>query len=160
VTREELRDLVNKVCSRTSFPETHVDALKELYDEEQEFIEEAKSNVVSAMKLFPSKLKVYDCNENGFNLISSKVQIEQVGDKTITVIEIYGDHGEAKLLLICGNKSMTARMCRHDDLTDWRDVICYEGDESEMCELFGEDDDYDSFIFDAFSRYGLRYVPE
>jgi len=157
VTREELRDLVKKVRSCDSFPETHVDALKELYDEEQAFIEKAKSSIVSAMELFPYKKKGYDFHGDGFNLISSKVQFKEVGDNTITIIEIYGDHEEAKLLFICGNKSMTARLSRHDDLTDWRDVICYKGDESEMCELF---DDEDEILESFLERYALRYVPE
>ena len=52
---------------------------------------------------------------------------------------------------------MTARMCRHNCETDWRDVICYEGDSEEIRELFDDEDEIrESFL----NRYDLRYVPE
>ena len=154
VTREELRDLVKKISSCDSFPETHVDALKQLYDEEQEFIEKAKSNIRSAMELFPYKKKGYDFHGDGFNLISSKVQFKEVGDNTITIIEIYGNQEEAQLLFMCGNKSMTARLSRYS--CEEEPNIVYEGDEEEICELFDDEDE----ILESFERYDLRYVPE
>ena len=155
VTREELRDLVKKVRSRDSFPETHVDALKELYDEEQAFIEKAKSSIVSAMELFPYNKNGYDFDGKGFNLISSKVQFKEVGDNTITIIEIYGDHEEAQLLFMCGNKSMTARLSRY--CCESEPNIVYEGDHEEIGELF---DDEDEILESFLERYDLRYVPE
>jgi len=160
VTREELRDLVKKVRSCDSFPETHVDALKELYDEEQAFIEKAKSSIVSAMKLFPYEDKGYDFHGDGFNLISSKVQFKEVGDNTITIIEIYGDQEEAQLLFMCGNKSMTAQLCRYS--CESEPDIRYEGDEEEIRELFGDElsDDEDEILESFLERYALRYVPE
>jgi hypothetical protein len=172
VTREELRDLVKKVRSCDSFPETHVDALKELYEEEQEFIEKAKSSIVSAMKLFPYEDKGYNFHGDGFNLIWSKVQFKEVGDNTITIIEIYGDHEEAELLFMCGNKSMTARLCRYS--CESEPDIRYKGDEEEIRELFGDElsddedeedeDDEDevrNFVIESFlERYDLCYVPE
>ena len=155
VTREELRDLVKKVSSRTSFPETHVDALKQLYEEEQAFIEKAKSSIVSAMELFPYEDKGYDFHRDGFNLISSKVQFKEVGDNTITIIENYGDQEEAELLFMYGNKSMTARLSRYS--CESEPNIVYEGDHEEIGELF---DDENQILESFLERYDLCYVPE
>ncbi|MBJ62406.1 MAG: hypothetical protein CMB57_04055 [Euryarchaeota archaeon] len=127
VTREELRDLVYNF--RGNFPQTHVDALKQLWCEEWQFIKPAHSNILSAMKLFPYKEKGYDFDiaHYGFKLIHSRVVRKDWYSRDIFFIHHSDNfdnhssqpHGRVDIdVLFDDGISSTFSYWRHDNVTE------------------------------------------
>jgi len=162
VTREELRDFVYECPTWTGSLERYVEALKQLYDEEQEFIEAAKSNILTAMKLFPYKDKGYDFKRcprldfkrNGFKLIQSRVVRINLDFADILLIHHCDNfdfhssqpHGRVDIDVLCDGRSSTFSYWRHDNVTEdirennetFPDWVVPEVDAEEMKETLWE----------------------
>ena len=126
VTREELRDFVYEFPTWTGSLGRYAEALKQLYDEEKKFIEAAKSNILTAMKLFPYKDKGYDFKRNGFKLIRSRVVWRNTGFADILLIHHCDNfdnhssqpHGRVDIDVLCDGRSSTFSYWRHDNVTE------------------------------------------
>ena len=165
ITRDDLRDLVLAGKSEAK----HTDALKQLYKEEDAFLEQAEKDLSKALEIFPYK-KITFTLEKGLGLLRGIDEKDlgqwwPWGKYKMYVTTLSHDHDQATVHIKCEDfdETLTCERwyCDHG--------MFGEVDGNEECRDFAEDEylqelnpegDLEELVYEIFDPFDLKEVPE
>ena len=122
---------LRRICLEGKFDLKYLDAVEQLIQEEEKFLDRAAVDLPSSLAVFPYKEKVYD-RKHGFRLLRDSVEIcedgvlvgfdvDHMAEGTFSVSWTWNDQPKTAVL------RWHSRRCHHEDGWDGLEPSAFEG---------------------------------